>query len=203
MPRRSISICSISYPVDRMPKLPNLVDLVPGDTESLSRRTQRGLANHKSYTDGNVDIATHGDHPFLAATLDSGPVVVPDLGLTFFVRTEDFPGHVAVLQERFHPGQLKPGRFRRKMSITSSCISKPTRRAYRLDKISGTFRVVAEDGRLPLHASKARSAPSTPNRGPFGRRPSLFTIACDRALVHAQPAQGAVAVHARCQGHHR
>jgi hypothetical protein len=122
-----------------MPKLPNLVDLVPGDTESLSRRTQRSLANDESYTNGNVDIATHGHNPFLAATLHTGPIIIPDLGLALFVRTQNFAGHVPVLQERFHPGQLKRGRFRRKMSITSSCISKPARHAYRLDKIPGTL----------------------------------------------------------------
>jgi len=55
---------------------------------------------------------THGHDPILASALDTRPIVIANLCFTLLVRAQDLTRHTPVLQERFHPGQLRADTFK-------------------------------------------------------------------------------------------
>jgi hypothetical protein len=50
--------------------------------------------------------STNRSNPFLASTLYTRPIKVPNLGSAFLVGANDFASDVPVLEDRFHPSQL-------------------------------------------------------------------------------------------------
>jgi len=49
---------------------------------------------------------TYRSNPFLASTLYTRPIKVPNLGSAFLVGANDLASDIPVLEDRFHPSQL-------------------------------------------------------------------------------------------------
>jgi hypothetical protein len=49
---------------------------------------------------------TYRSNPFLASTLDTRPIKVPNLCTALLVGANDLASDIPVLQDRFHPSQL-------------------------------------------------------------------------------------------------
>jgi hypothetical protein len=75
--------------------LPDLVDFALVDAESLS----------VSF-DLSPSRGTYRSNPFLASTLYTRPIEVPNLGSAFLVGTDDLASNIPILEDRFHPSQL-------------------------------------------------------------------------------------------------
>jgi hypothetical protein len=74
---------------------PDLVDFALVDTESLIFSF-----DHSPGRD------TYRSDPFLASTLYTRPIKVPNFGSTFFVRANDLASDIPILEDRLHPSQL-------------------------------------------------------------------------------------------------
>jgi hypothetical protein len=77
--------------------LPDFVNLALVNTESLYRQLTSPLNQYDH---------TYRSDPFLASTLDTGPVKVSNLGSAFLIRTNDLASDITILENRFHPSQL-------------------------------------------------------------------------------------------------
>jgi hypothetical protein len=49
---------------------------------------------------------TYRSDPFLASTLYTRPIEVPNLGSALLIGTDDLASDIPVLEDRFHPSQL-------------------------------------------------------------------------------------------------